>query len=426
MLMSRKTLLYGPVAALCATIVWIVASEVHLDVRNRLAATNALIRGNDKLVQNHVRAWGEAPESLNELRLFARQTASRYGAFDAWGERIEYLRLGKVNYTIRSFGADGVQNRPGEEPDPGVFRWGPMEEHGLRYNLDDAAMQSRPSVVLFAGADDASGKWHAKLFVDPKSGVKRLLVRRRDDQNFFMLAPHDGVEEFLWVPGQNKIVFTASQSARYADGVYLWDLNSDEALNLLTVDAGASALDPGNKQQGFHVAMSTMRASNPPSVAVFAMPSRESLLDPSRFFHPSNLHVYTLGEKITHVAPDTDAANKPTLYDLSFLGTATVNAGGQGSALQKAWLRLPMGGEWEKAILAWQDFASRHGKTQLAPYAVWGLANFYSDAAKRAGISSKDGQIFKSYSVELGRALSNMVVAPGYARAIGAWMGAPR
>jgi hypothetical protein len=426
MRMTWKTLLYGPVGALCATILWIVLSEVRLGIREPLSATMALIRSNDKLVQNHVRAWGEAPESLNELRLFARQTASRYGAFDAWGERIEYLRLGKVNYTIRSFGADGVQNTPGAELDPGVFRWGPMEEHGLRYNLDDGAMQPRPSVVLFAGVDDGAGRWHAKLFVDPASGVKRLLVRRRNERDFFMLAPHDGVEEFLWVPGQDKIVFTASQSARYADGAYIWNLDSDEIINLLTIDAGASELDPGNKQQGFHVAMSAMRASNPPSVAVFAMPAREFLLDPSQFFHPAHLHVYTLGEKITHAAPNADAAKKPTLYDLSFLGTATISAGGEGSALQKAWLRLPMGGEWEKAVLSWQDFASRHGKTQLAPYAVWGLAMFYSDAAKRAGAGTKDGEIFTSYSVELGRALSNMVVAPGYARAIGAWMGAPR
>ena len=426
LLKTKKTLLYGPLAAISATVLWILASETNLDVRDPMAATNALIRNDDKLVQNHVRAWGEAPESLNELRLFARQTSSRYGAFDAWGERIEYLRLGKVNYTIRSFGADGVQNKPGHEVDPGVFRWGPMEEHGLRYNPEAGAMQPRPSVVLFAGSDDAGDKWHAKLFADPTSGVKRLLVRRRGERNFFLLAPHDGVEEFLWVPGQDKIVFTASQSARYADGVYLWDLNADESLNLLTVDAGAAALDPGNKQQGFYVAMSSMRDSSPPSVSVFAVPARELLLDPARFFHPSNLHVYTLGDRITHLGPDTEAAKKSTLYDLSFLGTATISPGGEGTALQKAWLRLPMGGDWEKAVLAWQDFASHHGKTQLAPYAVWGLTMFYGDAAKRAGLGSKDGQIFMSYSVELGRALSNMVAAPGYVRAIGTWIGEPR
>jgi hypothetical protein len=89
-------------------------------------------------------------------------------------------------------------------------------------------------------------------------------------------------------------------------------------------------------------------------------------------------------------------------------------------------MRLPMGGHWDKAVMVWQEFAAAHGKSMLAPYAVWAISMFYKEAAKAVGEGSRDGQIFTSYSVELGGALSQMPVAPGYARAIGAWITANR
>jgi hypothetical protein len=199
--LSHRHLNLVGAAAFCAA--WISLSLTGVPAGNPEHMTEQLIRATDKLVQNHVRAWGEAPKSMNELRLFARQTYSRYSAYDIWGERLEYLRLGKINYTIRSFGADGFQNKPGESPDPGIFRWGPLEERGLKYNEDSGNMQSRPSIVLFAGADDSSGNWHAKLFVDVVSGTRRLLVRDRRESKFYMLAHHDGVEEFLWCRGRS-------------------------------------------------------------------------------------------------------------------------------------------------------------------------------------------------------------------------------
>jgi hypothetical protein len=49
---------------------------------------------------------------------------------------------------------------------------------------------------------------------------------------------------------------------------------------------------------------------------------------------------------------------------------------------------------------------------------------FYRQAAKSNGENSSHGQIFTAYSVELAKALSQMPAAPGYTRAIGAWMAA--
>ncbi|WP_457835994.1 hypothetical protein, partial [Staphylococcus aureus] len=52
-------------------------------------------------------------------------------------------------------------------------------------------------------------------------------------EGLFMVAPHDAVEEFLWLPAGDRIVFTATGSNRYRDGLYLWDLRTDSVINLL-------------------------------------------------------------------------------------------------------------------------------------------------------------------------------------------------
>ena len=84
-----------------------------------------------------------------------------------------------------------------------------------------------------------------------------------------------------------------------------------------------------------------------------------------------------------------------------------------------------MTGDWESSMLAWQEFASQNGKTILAPYAVLGLAILYSDAAAVAGMGSKEGKVFAGLSLELGNTLNVISTAPGYLRAIGAWMAEP-
>ena len=419
---NSKLILYGPLPATLLAVLWFLAIEFKTPIIRGRTTTMDLVRATDRLVQKHVREFGDTPQTYTELRLYALARGESYSAYDVWGERLEYLRLGKVNYFLRSFGRDGLQNRPQSSPDIGVYHWGQMAQRGLRYDDINGAMHARPSVVLFAGADNSSGTWHARIFVDPTTGNRRLLVRSREHNNLFMLAPHDYVEEFLWIPGQDKIAFTASQSQRYSDGLYIWDLRTDEASNLFSLDPDVNDLDPGSKQRRLYVAMSAVRNSNPPSVAVFAMASNDFILDPHKFFHPSNLHVFSLGERVIHTKPRTNLKTRGDLYDLDFLGTVTLSQGGEGTPLQQAWLSLPLGGDWEKGVISWQNFAAQYSKSQLAPYAIWGLAMLYDDAAKREGRSSRAGQILASYGVELGAAMTKLIVAPSYIRAIGAWI----
>lgn len=404
---------------------WICLGEFARNSNFLRISTESVIRTNDHLIQSYVRKYGEAPPSLNELRLYGHVRGKFYQGFDAWGGRFEYLRLGRINYTLRSFGADGTQNRFESEPDPGIFRWGQMVAQGLQYDAEAGKREVRPSVILFAGADSDSRQWNAKLFLDQSSGARRLLVRSRKILNLYMLAPHDGIEEFLWLPGSDdRIVFTASGSARYADGVWIWDLKTDQSWNLLQFDEREKDLSPAHNSLGLYVALSRVEGGEHPVIEAFVAPSTIMPLDPSWFFHPVNLHTFKLmgGEHFEHMRPVAGAENAKTLFSYSWMDRVTIKAGGDGDALQRAWLKLPRNGSWEKAMTGWQDYAAAHSQSPLAAYAIWSLAMFYHDASVDQQTPPKEAAVLHGYGVELSGVLTRMVAAPGWMRAVGAFM----
>ena len=421
-LKRHKSLFTGPLLALTLAFVWVLSVSFKWPMIRARTSTVEIINGLDNLVQAHISERKKPPQSLNQLRLFALEKDAHYSFYDTWGQRIEYLPLGQMNYLIRSFGDDGFQNRANRAPDLGVFQLGENVQLGLKYDDQAGVMHPRPSAILFAGADDQTNRCHARLFIDAETGERRLVVKDRERKNFIMVAPHDQIEEFLWVPGQMRIVFTAAQSARYSDGLYVWDLRADQAFNLFSLEADSQDLEPSLKQKSMYLALSSVSASKPPQVAVFAAPASQVLLDPRKFFSSSNLHIFTIGEPARHVKASGEVFGRGDFHNTDFLGSLTITPGGEGASIQKAWLSLPQGGDFEKGLLAWQDFSSRFAKTVMAPYAILGAAMFYQDAAKHAGIKSRESQILLSYSAELGGALSKMITAPGYVRGVGAWI----
>ena len=300
-----------------------------------------------------------------------------------------------------------------------------MVAQGLQYDAEAGAREERPSVILFAGADDDSRQWNAKLFLDQGTGARRLLVRSRKVINLYMLAPHDGIEEFLWLPGtRDQIVFTASGSARYADGIWIWDLKTDQSWNLLQFDQQARDLSPAHKSIGLHVALARVTGGDHPTIDAFVVPSTIVPLDPTWFFHAGNLHRFKLlgDEKFEHITPAAGAENGKTYFDYSWMDRQTIKPGGEGDALQRAWLKLPRTGSWEKAMSKWQDYAAAHAQSPLAAYAIWSLAMFYNDAAMDKRTPQKEALVLRGYSTELAGVLTRMTGAPGWMKAVGASM----
>ena len=425
MMFSQIKLLLRIVTPVLVLIGWIYFSSDYKNPIVLRKSTMQVIKSNDQLIQTYVRKYGEAPPSLNELRFFAKVKGKFYQGFDAWGERLEYLPLGKINYTMRSFGEDGEQNTESSDSDPGVFRWGQMVSRGLQYSFDLAENVMRPAVVLFAGSDDRERKWNAKLFLDQATGARRLLVRSKSLARLFMLAPHDSVEEFLWLPSGERIVFTASGSNRYGDGVWIWDLKTDHIWNILELGENSGGYKPTSQARSLHVALGYVSNESYPKIGVYIAPADVRPLNPKWFFSKKNLQVFEVGDGenarlLSESEITSSNLNSHATFDYSWLTSSTVESGGVGSNLQKEWLNLPRNGNWESAMHKWQDYAAQYPQSPLAAYAVWALSMFYRDAyTAHQNSNSKDAEILRSFSDELGDALSKMPSAPGWMRAVG-------
>src|SRR5690606_25626704 len=96
-------------------------------------------------------------------------------------------------------------------------------------------------------------KWNAQIFVDQFTIKRQLLVRSRTREDLFMIAPHDLVEEFLWLPEIDQVIYTGSASNRYKDGVYLWDLNSNDVTDLTLGFSGTQQPSDLTHEQNFYI-----------------------------------------------------------------------------------------------------------------------------------------------------------------------------
>jgi len=401
---------------------WIVVGEFGVNQAVLKRTTEETMRSNDAMIQAYARRYGEVPPSLSELRLYAKLRGRQYATTDSWGGRFEYLRLGRVNYTLRSFGEDGLQNTLTTEADPGIFRWGQMVRKGLQYNYTAGERELRPSVILFAGADNAQRTWHGKLFLDSATGARRLLIRNKTILNLYMLAHHDGVEEFLWLPDGQRVAFTASGSQRYSDGLWVWDLRTDQAWNVFELDKSSQDLNPARQAKALHLALAYVSTAQngDPVIGVYVVASSQLKQVPEEFFHQRNLHTYELLERenFVHRFPG-DAANLKSTFNYEWMGQATVLPEGHGAGLQRAWLKLPRAGNWEDAIGVWQEYAAANAQSPLAAYAIWSLALFYKDAANALEANPREKSVAAGYSRELSLALSRMIAAPGWMQAVG-------
>lgn len=410
------------VAPICLLVTWILAVEFGKQKQVMTRLTENQIRRNDQLVQSFVRTYNEVPRSFLELRLFAIVSKKNLETHDAWGSRLEYLRLGRINYTIRSFGADGTQNTLDTDLDPGVFRWGQLIAKGLQYDFQSKNESERPSVVLFAGLDDVDRRWHAKLFLDPKDGTRQLLVRSRVKQNLYMLAPHDGIEEFLFLPEGQKIIFTASGSKRYKDGLWIWDLVTDQCFNVLEFTSYFGGLSVSKQERPLALALGAIVRD--PDLKTFTVSSyiadrRGSSVKLEDFFSTKYLHKFVFFDGVLkdHVMPNVDSPNQKVLFDMDWIYDSTVLQKGEGASVQKAWQNLPRDGDYEVAMEKWQQFTTTYSNVALTPYAVLAQALFLSDAAKHSG-TSQEARVLKGFSVELFNALPRMVSAPQWMREI--------
>jgi hypothetical protein len=397
--------------------IWMILIPNDQNMPRRDTKTSANLTASKAQIAAFIQEYQDVPHTLTELRAFSWANGSPISAFDAYGETLDYIRLTHKHFALRSFGRDGRQNTLFSEPDPSIQNWDELPSRTPIYRYQKTLIPSLYPSPLILGSISANGEWHAQVYHDQQSGSRRLLVRNRK-KDVFLLAKHDLIEEFLWLPDSNHIVFTASSSVRYNDGIYLWDVLNDTEVNVL--DQGARQIGITDDTSGYYFALAGV-ALDGRNISIFITPRYDVELNPLDFFSPANLHTIKLDGESRFVK--IERANAPAemmplarpidlTYDL--LGDR------KDSAAFQAWANLSFNGPLEETIANWQDFSSNHAESTLIPYCLWFLSAIYDEAFKVMKTTDPNAaQVLRGYGSELSKALAELPYGPSYLRAFG-------
>ena len=408
----------GFVFGVLLPITWIVLTPPFNPLYQPLKRTRGLIRQNTLVVHAFLGKFNKTPTNLSSLRSFARINKMIYSTYDGYGQRLDYLRLDDKHYLLRSYGEDQEQNTVLSPADIGTIHWGDLPSAPLSYDLPEVATPGFYPAALLAGADSPERFWLARLFVDPGKPARHLVVRHLSKSGLFMVAPHDQVEEFLWLPSGEQIVYTATSSTRYRDGLYLWNLRTDQVVNLL--DRLKQVLPPAPAGSGERLWLSLAGMGRlGPTLLVYMHPRHDGSLDPKDFFTPARLVAIAVpGEQPARTRLASAGEFSPTAAMLMLqqrLDLAANLVGGGGLAMQQRWLQEQFKGEALPLLLAAQSWSARSAATPMFPYSLWILAALYSQNASVLGPGEAPRSAsLRAAGAEFSRALLNYPLAPSY------------
>ena len=389
----------------------------------------------DSLTQKHVNDLSDlvktykeknkkAPQSLALLRAYALETEHAFSPYDAYGNRLQYVRLDPQHYLLRSFGEDESQNRARIPADPGHIEGGAFpQQPALTYQVTKKPEPALYPAVLLSGADSSRGDWHARLYIDRDLRQKRLIAREKKSGGVFMLAPHASIEEFLWVPEQNQIIYSVTTVRGSQDGLYLWDLQTDTTISLLKEKKDKAQTIPTSSNSKLWISLAGI-SSGLPIVFGFAKSRHDGPLDPRDFFRAE--HFFRIPIPSGEAPQDKQRGATP---EGLFPGTEKILAATNLSQthltglphlkVQRRALALPLQGDPESVLHAWNRFAEKAVNTPIFPYSLWVLTSLYAQSQERLlPQSSKEADILRTFGTEIANALLNDEVAPTYLRAL--------
>ncbi len=396
---------------------WVALTPPITPAYKPAAATRHKLAQSHKTLQTYVEKFQKTPADLNVIRAFAASEHLPFSAFDGFGQRLDYLRLDEAHYLFRSFGEDGEQNTTSSAPDMGVVRWGEMPETGLTYKYPAAPTPDVYPAVLLDGADSPDHQWMARLFVDSDGKSRQLLVRHRTKSGF-MVARHDGIEQFLWLPDGRRVVYSASGSSRFRDGLYIWNLADDSVVNLIDYAGQSLPLSPSAKGLNLWFMLSGIAKQDGESVIYsYFWPRHDGGLNPVEFFGKSQVLAFAVPDKpsaLPRLIPQTALPatfDKPPYTETLKLSDHLEGAGGIKS--QQEWVKLDVDGELEQVLLAWHQFSEQRSQSALFPYSLWVLAALYGQSSQlMASKGSPDAEVLQTFGTEIARALINDDTAP--------------
>ncbi len=360
--------------------------------------------------------FSRLPHDMGELRAYIKSMDVSYVPYDAWGSRLKYLQLTEQWFYLKSFGADLMENQIASAPDLKIDNIDPLpSDPPSELSNQGSALQIFPGAILY-GIRSPSNALVAQLSVDEASQTKRLLIRDLADKDFLLSSFHDKVQEFYWMVNGDKLVFTASGSLRYEDGIYIWDLNTNRIINVIELMKRRF----GNlKAEKLYMALSTVDEESK-RIFLFLKPMRDLMLDPTEFYSTNNLYSFRWDE-IDSMATDFESYHtaKATVFDTPTTPQVMLEADFKGLKPQNDWSQLPHQGPITTVLSQWQEYCVTYHGAPAFPYALWWLASFYGDSVAVMRPQSEDEAfVLRSYGIEIAQALDDQLNAPEYLRAM--------
>ncbi len=349
-------------------------------------------------------AWravnGTYPATLGEMMASPEVREVNPDFHDASGNRLEYIRTGFDRFILRSFGSDSVPATSNSSNDDIILESASSRYAGgmvlnKRDHPEDHKGDSRESPVADAssfefftwppaaaeGLWSPDGHWLARVASNPVTAERRIVVISEDHQRV-LVSPHDRVEEFLWESGVSEpsLIFTATGSELYDDGIYRWRLTASEPgdsskmENLIEdktpeglpgrLNAGGSAATTPQKKRWVLALLQSTGTTN-----ALAVPEAELIASSGqrKFLDATNVLVCPPdGPRcVTNARLHGKQARFRLALDQSHRMRGTVTPG------QRTWNRLPTRGKGTELLQSWRTGERESATSAMQPYVLF-------------------------------------------------------
>lgn len=360
-------------------------------------------------IKKYKQTFGELPENLSELRVYLGSLGISYKPYDYFGQRIQYEKLSDTEYYLKSF-SPNLDNP--ESQDITKYSTSGIEYKPIKLKQADLNKLSIYPAPALLGLKAPKGSLWGRINVDHNLLTRTLVVVNGNKKNFIRTAFHDRVEEFMWLPNGREIVFTASGSERYEDGIYVWDIPENTVINILETTEANLLLEQKTK---YYFSLSSVDIKG--VIYAYLAPSRGPKLDPRDFYSFSSLI------SISRAGSKWKLEKKkqgPSLFEFKASHVSQLNIPMKGgNSAQQIWLTLQTDGGHMENIHQWQNYCHDNSKSVIYHYCLWWLASLYNDYYRESlANNSSDANTIRSYGLEIAGFLDNDERAPEHLRAM--------
>lgn len=374
------------------------------------------------VINEFIREEKVTPLNISMIRAFSKTKGLYFSPYDSLGQRLQYIRLSDRHFILRSFGKDGIQNTNFKNTDQitGVLIKRPQTAHEFENKKSNSIKSYDP--LNLVGSLSPNKKWYAQIYIDRANRKKHLAIRSVKNRNLYMLAPHDNIEEFFWLADSNKIIYTATNSDLYADGIFIWDINKDKLITIID-SQGKNKLGWQSEASQLLISLAGYQVKNSEIYAYIASSPYEQPVSIKEFLSSDNLYSIkynNINSKISINKYDKNFKNPDFENEFWSLHNSDYILGQRGSPSQRAWRALPFRGNYIDVIKAWEKFATDNIDSPLFFYSNWIIALLYNDSiAVLESENDSNAPMVRGIATDTAFGLANNLYAPTYLRALG-------